>query len=351
LSTNAGSASLPVPGVDLERLSAWMDAQGLPPGAIGRVERLGGGTQNILLRFERGGRAYVLRRPPLHKRANSDETMLREARVLRALAGTDVPHPGLVAVCDDPSVIGAAFFLMEPVDGTVIGEAVAALSTEHPDAAHAIGLSMADGAASMANVDIDAVGLGDFGRADGWLARQVGRWRSQLEGYARIEGYEGAAIDNVDEVASWLDERTPDSFVPGLIHGDFHFGNVMIARDAPVLAAIVDWELATIGDPQLDLAHLFATWPDGREGEAVSPTIPGLPSREELFDRYRQGTTRDLSHFDWYRVLACYRLGIILEGTKARADGGLAPRETGDHLHEVALSLFRQAGRLIDDAR
>jgi aminoglycoside phosphotransferase (APT) family kinase protein len=334
--------------VDLDVLAGWMDDRDLEPGApIEDVERITGGTQNVLLRFRRGERTFVLRRPPPHKRANSDETMRREARVLAGLAGTDVPHPALIAACPDVDLLGAAFYLMEPIDGFNPTLGLPEPHRSDPSVQHAMGLSMADGIAALGRVDVDAVGLRDLGKPDGWLERQVDRWRSHLASYDAIEGYGGpSGIPDVERVAAWLDAGRPATWTPGLIHGDFHFANVLVRRDAGELAAIVDWELATIGDPLLDLGHLLATWPG--PGSPMAVPGAGLPTRDEVIARYAAGSTRPVDDVDWYQVLACYRLGIILEGTHARAAAGQAPKEVGDLLHAHTVSLFEQAHRLID---
>jgi aminoglycoside phosphotransferase (APT) family kinase protein len=335
--------------VDLQRVAAWMDERGLGSGPISDAELITGGTQNVLVRFRRSGREFVLRRPPPHKRANSDETMRREARVLGALAGTDVPHPALIAAEPELDVIGAAFYLMEPVDGF---NATLGLPEPHDsdlDIQHAMGLSMADAIAALARVDLAERALTDLGRPDGWVDRQVARWRKQLDGYSDLPGYPGPAIPRLDDVARWLDENRPAEARMGLIHGDFHFANVLIARDAGRVAAIVDWELATIGDPLLDLGHLLSAWPHP-DGGGIVPIgeAPGLPAPEEVIARYGAQSDRDLSDLTWFRVLACYRLGIILEGSHARAFSGLTPVEIGDQLHRNTLGLFAQAADLID---
>lgn len=335
-----------IPGVDLSVLARWMDARSLGEGPLLDPALIAGGTQNVLLRFVRAGRTYVLRRPPVHKRANSDETMRREARALAALAGTSVPHPGLIAAEPDPDVLGAAFYLMEPVDGFN-----ATLGLPEPFASNAdwqceMGLSMADAIAALAAVDHVAVGLADLGRFEGWAERQVGRWRKQLDGYSELPGYPGPEIPGVDEVGDWLARRLPGSVRAGIMHGDFHFANVLIARDRPAVAAMVDWELVTIGDPLLDLGHLLATWPT-TDGVGVNVMASGLPTHDEVIARYAAQTTRSLDDVLWYRVLACYRLGLILEGTHARACAGLAPKEIGDQLHAHTLSLLAQAQQLI----
>ena len=335
-----------IPGVDLSVLAAWMDERSLGDGPLSAAELITGGTQNILLRFTRSDCTYVLRRPPINKRANSDETMRREARALGALAATEVPHPALIAAEADPEVLGAAFYLMEPIDGFNATLGLPAPFDTDLSWQHEMGLSMADAISALAAVDHVAVGLGDLGRFDGWAERQVGRWRKQLDSYSELAGYPGPEIPGVDAVGEWLAVRLPTDAQPGLIHGDFHFANVLISRDRPALAAIVDWELVTIGDPLLDLGHLLATWPQ-RDSVGLSVMADGLATHDELIERYAAQTARSLDNLLWYRVLACYRLGLILEGTHARACAGLAPKAVGDQLHTHTVSLLEQALTLI----
>jgi aminoglycoside phosphotransferase (APT) family kinase protein len=339
--------------VDLERLREWMDGQGLEAGPLGAVTPLTGGTQNILLRFSRGGRDFVLRRPPHRPHMNGSETMRREARVLGALAGSDVPHSGLIAACPQEDVLGAAFYLMEPVDGFNATVGLPPLHAGDPEIRRQMGMSIADGAAALGRVDHLAVGLGDLGKPDNYLERQVARWRGQLESYREYDGWAGPGeIPGVDRVARWLEDNRPRAFSPGIIHGDYHLANVMYRHDSGALAAIVDWELTTIGDPLLDLGWLLATWPDA-DGVRTTGSVgiqpwDGFPTADELVTRYAEGSSRDLSAIDWYAVLACYKLGIILEGTNARAAAGKAPRATGDMLHASTIGLFRRALGWID---
>jgi len=335
--------------VDLAVLEEWMDSKGLGSGPISGAVPLPGGTQNLLLQFERAGEAYVLRRPPVHKRANSDETMRRESRVLAALDGYEVPHPELIAAEPDESIIGAAFYLMESVEGFIAGSGLPALHAGDPDVRHRMGMSFVDAAAALGVIDHQAVGLTDFGRPDGYLERQVPRWRSQLDSFSELSGYPGPDIPHLDEVGSWLERNRPASFQPGLIHGDYHLGNVMFCNDSPNVAAVVDWELATVGDPLVDLGLIIAMWPEPGAATGLIAVEPwdGFPTIAELIERYRSRSTRDLSMIEWYGVLACYKTGIILEGTHARAMAGRAPTEIGDLLHSVTVGLFERASSII----
>ena len=331
--------------VDVDVLREWMDGHGLGSGPLTGLTALAGGTQNLLLRFERGGRAYVLRRPPEHKRKNSDETMRREARVLAALVGSDVPHPGLIAAEPDETILGAVFYLMEPVDGFTPTTGLPELHAGDPSVRREMGFSLADAAASLGRVDYQAAGLEGFGKPDGYLERQVPRWRSQLDSYAELGGERTPEIPHLDRVGDWLESNRPASFDPGIIHGDYHLGNVMYRHDGPALAAVVDWELATIGDPLIDLGLIMAFWPD-EDGQPTALSVTpweGFPSINEMVARYGEGSERDLSSIEWYGVLACYKTGIILEGTHARAQAGKAPTSFGDLLHATTVGLFHKA--------
>jgi aminoglycoside phosphotransferase (APT) family kinase protein len=337
------------PVIDWSRLEGWMDIHGLEKGAISEARPLSGGTQNIILQFRRGRSEFVLRRPSQHPRANSNQTMMREAQVLGALAASEVPHPRLIAACADTEVLGAAFYLMEPVDGFL---APAGLPPRHAQSAEVrrnMGLALIEGAAALARLDYIKAGLDGFGRPAGFLERQAGRWRAQLEGYGEHDGWPGPVdIPSLDEVQTWLEDNLPASaYRPGVIHGDFHIANVLFRYDGPQLAAIVDWELATIGDPLLDLGWLVATWPDeaGRQPDPEIAVTPwdGFPRAEELIVHYGRCTGRDMSAAAWFVVLACFKLGILLEGTHARACAGKASPEMGLRLHRSSILLFERA--------
>jgi aminoglycoside phosphotransferase (APT) family kinase protein len=270
--------------------------------------------------------------------------MRREARVLAALAGGPVPHPELIAACPTVDEIGAAFYLTELVDGFNPSTGLPPLHAGDPAIRHRMGLAMVEAIAALGLLDHEALGLADLGKPEGYLERQVGRWRSQLESYSAMDGYPGPDIPGVDDVARWLDDHRPDGFRPGIIHGDFHLANVMFRHDGPELAALVDWELTTIGDPLIDLGWMLATWPDeGAPGPAAQVAEGGFPTPDELVEHYGRHSDRDLSTVDWFAVLACYKLGIILEGTHARAFAGRAPKATGDLLHATTVALFERA--------
>lgn len=334
---------------ELAVLAHWMRMAGLGDGTISEPRLLPGGTQNLILMFRHGRRRYVLRRPSLSPRPNADETIRREIRVLAALAETDVPHPRLIAACPEPDVLGAAFYLMEPIDGF---NATVGLPSPHagdPAMRREMGFALVDGIARLGRVDHAAVGLGDFGRPEGFLDRQAGRWRKQLESYVEHDGWPGPQVlPGVERLGEWLGKYRPDTFRPGILHGDYHLANVLFRPDGPSLAAIVDWELATIGDPLIDLGWVLTTWP--RADDPTSMRIEpweGFPEAGELLAYCRDQGDRDLSAIDWYVVLACYKLGILLEGTSARAAAGKADRETGERFHRRSVALFERALALI----
>lgn len=349
---------IPLPDFDgllnWEPFHAWVEAQNLPgKGPVTAVERLTGGSQNNLFLMTRGDGRFVLRRPPQHPRANSNDTMLREARVLCALAGSQVPHPRFLAVCADPAVIGVCFYLMEPVDGfSPRGPLPGAYGTD-VSWRRRMGEEYVQTAAALARIDYTAVGLQDFGKPQNWHARQVGRWRSQLEGYAKMPGYAGMMLPHVEQVGRWLDDNVPDNQRVGVIHGDFQFANAMFSFTQPRIAGLIDWELSTLGDPCLDLSWLLARWVEPGDPGGLAPFLEpwdGFLSRAELMKLYGELTGRDMSAAGWYLALACYKMGCIFEGSYARALAGQAPMATGERLHASAIWLFRKAWQLIRQA-
>lgn len=326
-------------GIDFDALGRWLSEQ-TTPGTVENPQFLTGGTQNVLLGFDWNGERLIFRGPPVNKRKNSDTIMLREARVLSALTGSRVPHPEFIASCDDFDVLGRAFFIMRAVDGFNGVSEVPDHVRDDLAWQHEMGLAHARAVAELGNVDHLAVGLEGFGKPDGWLARQPGRWVGQLESYREFENWPGLDHPGATEIPRWLEERMPEKQATGIIHGDCHTGNVLFSREKPEVAALVDWELSTLGDPLLDLGHLLAS------GHGIS--MPGYPDKAETVAEYGRVSRWDVSDVDFYHVLACFRFGSILEGSQARASAGLVPESVGVRLHERTLSLFDQAMEIIE---
>lgn len=336
------------------KLHEWIQAQDLPgSGPATGVERLSGGTQNNVFLISRRGESFVLRRPPRHQRANSNSTMLREARVLRALAGSDVPHPRFYASCDDLDVIGACFYAMAPLDGFTPWGPLPGQYGSDPAWRREMGRELIRAAAALANVNYQALGLADLGKPEDWHARQVPRWRSQLEGYRQLPNYPGHHLPHVDEVGAWLSDHVPTDRRIGVIHGDFNICNAMFSLKAPRISGIVDWELTTLGDPMLDLGWILASWvaEDDPHGQAplVQPWEDFLP-RSELIRLYGAASGRDMGAVPWFFALACFKLACILEGNYARAKAGQAARDVGDRHHARARWLLAKAKQVIDRA-
>lgn len=316
---------MPVPpGVDLDRLTAWLAAN-VPSGA-GPVEvtLIAGGRSNLTYRLSTvDGPEMVLRRPPLGHVLATAHDMRREYTVLTALYPTAVPVPRTLAYCDDPGVIGAPFYVMAYVDGAVY-RTTADLAGADP----AIGGQLADTLAALHTVDPDAVGLADFGRPDGFLERQLRRWRKQLDAsYTR-------PLDGMAELITRLEKTVPAQGNPTIVHGDFRLDNVVV-QDGRV-AAVLDWEMSTIGDPLTDLGITCVYWDGvGGFGDAFPPspgTLPGWPSRAELVERYARATRRTVDRLDWYVAFGFFKLAVILEGIWCRYTQGLTVGEGFDRI-------------------
>jgi aminoglycoside phosphotransferase (APT) family kinase protein len=336
-------------------VTEWMDAQHEGEGPLSDFEPLTGGTQNVMVAFARGDRRYVLRRGPENPRPRSNDNLLREVRMLTALRSTGVPHARLITSCSDPSVLGGSvFYVMERVDGFNPAASLPPAYAGDFGMSYELGLAVVDALAELGDLVPEQVGLGDFGKPAGFLKRQVPRWLTELESYDRFHGYVRAGLDDVDEVARWLDAHRPALWWPGILHGDYQLSNVLISPLEPRVAAIVDWEMATIGDPLLDLGWLLASWPlPGTRADTLGTAYArggAFPTESELVSRYAVRSQRDLSSIGWYAVLACFKIGIVLEGTHARACAGKAPRDTGDRLHAIAVGLLEQAGDRIAKA-
>jgi aminoglycoside phosphotransferase (APT) family kinase protein len=307
------------PSVDEAALVTWMDAEGLATGAPIEQHYISGGSQNEIFEIRRGDIHAALRKPPSNAPTPRDDGILREWRIIEALDGTDVPHTAAIAVCADSSVLGRPFYLMGFVDGwsTMNTKGWPAPFDDDADARRGLAFELIEGIVRMGNVDWQAKGLGDLGRPDGYHDRQVERWTRFFE---RIKGRE---IPGLPEATAWLAHHRPIDFVPGLMHGDYQFANVMYRHGAPArLAAIVDWEMGTIGDPKIDLGWALQGWPldtNSDAGDIGYVDTSGMPGRLELLDYYAKGSGRQVDDFDYYMVLARWKLAIVLEQGFQRA--------------------------------
>jgi aminoglycoside phosphotransferase (APT) family kinase protein len=302
-------------------LEAFMDAHGLGSGSVS-AEPVGEGHSNVTFELARGGRRWVLRRPPRPPLPPSAHDVLREARLLEAVAGTAIRVPRVVATCDDEAVIGAPFYVMERVDGAVLTSAVPEpLDTE---AEHRrIGDELLDALVEVHAVDPRACGLENYGRPTGYLERQLRRFAGLWEHNRTRE------LPALDRVAAWLGAHRPESPAATIVHGDYRLGNAMFAPAAPArLVAIFDWELATIGDPLADVGYLVATWSQPGDPDDVPFAFdavtrrPGFPTREELVGRYEAATGRSISDLRWYTTLALWKAAVFLEGSYRRRLAG-----------------------------
>jgi aminoglycoside phosphotransferase (APT) family kinase protein len=280
------------------------------------VRYVSGGQSNEVFEVRQGERRWVLRRPSARALERADEGMRREFRVLSGLEGTDVPHPTPIALCEDHSIIGSVFYVMSHLDGFVPVDPLPSPFDDDADARRDLVWCVIDALAALHSVDWQAAGLEGFGRPEGFLARQVVRWRSQLDHYRTRE------LPGIEVVERWLQANVPAEQAPAIMHGDYHLGNLVAGHDLPPhLEGIVDWENATIGDPLLDLGYLLSTWPDPTRPEVTNGRLalhPGVPTRTEMLARYADHTGRDLSAIDFYDVLSQYKLACMLEGIYAR---------------------------------
>jgi aminoglycoside phosphotransferase (APT) family kinase protein len=336
-------------GVDLASLRPWF-AQHVE-GATGaplHATLISGGRSNLTYVVGDGTNEWVLRRPPLGHVLPTAHDMAREYRVLSALVATDVPVPRTFAFCDDETVNGANFYVMENVRGRILRtpDDLAPLTN---DDAQRCSDELVDVMARIHGVDFRAAGLDDFGRPDGYLERQVRRWNQQWEG-SKAAGCPD--VPAIDELARRLRAALPESGPPTIVHGDYRLDNTMLAPDDyGRVVAVLDWEMATLGDPLADLGLFLLYW--GRSEAqvvatgAVISTDAGFRSRDEVIDRYAKASGRPLDQLDWYEVFASYKLAIIVAGIHARY---LMGKTLGDGFEHMGLLVSRLAESAVEFA-
>src|SRR4051794_22862424 len=299
------------PGLDLAALRRWLDAAapGLLDGPL-TGDLIAGGKSNLTYRVSDGTRVVVVRRPPLGHVLATAHDMGREYRVISALRDTPVPVPEAYAWCADDSLLGAPFYVMSLVGGVPYRSA-AELEALGEGRARAIGDRLTDTLADLHDVDVASVGLTDFGRPEGFVSRQVRRWGQQLDASQSRE------VAGIDELRTRLAEHLPPDAPGTVVHGDYRLDNVLVTPDDTV-GAVVDWEMATLGDPLTDVALLLTYQRIGAlgvgAGVSTAPSAPGFPSREAVMERYARRTGRDLGHLGFHEALACFKLAVILEG-------------------------------------
>ena len=312
-----------------------------------RVESHIAGFSNVTCFVYRDGNEYVLRRPPAGLLLPTAHDVVREHRFLNALHPTAARVPRPIAVCEDPEVIGAPFYLMERKHGFVIRDELPEVFSD-PGDRRRIGLEMTDTLAELHSVDWQATGL--RGKAEGYLDRQINRWSSQADlTVGKVRNLPG-----LQEVTDWLKSNKPGESDSTVVHGDYKLDNVMFASELPVqLISMFDWEMATIGDPLADLGWLMNMWgkPPGWQEDDPLPTtaLPGFAARDELAARYAEKSGRRMEHFSWYQVMATWKLLLILEGLYVHYMTGTASNPDSARFEIQVPTLVRRAQLLIDE--
>src|SRR5664279_921564 len=319
-----------------------------PPGSRAgwRAELIQGGKSNLTYRLTDGSHDWVLRRPPLGHVLATAHDMAREYRVMSALAPTPVPVPAMVTLCNDPSVIGAPFYVMEYVQGSILRRTTDTdklTDAQRTVVAHRLIDTLVD----LHEVDPGAVGLGDFGHPDGFLERQVRRWTQQLQRSRSRD------IPGFDDLADQLATGVPASQRASVVHGDYRLDNVMVGPDQQI-RAVLDWEMATLGDPLCDLGLLpvYAVPAPGVAGIVSDGMGPhnGFPSIESLIDRYADRSGLDVSHLSWYTALGYYKLAVICEGIHHRYSTGQTVGAGFDQIGNIVEPLVRAGRRVLTDS-
>ncbi len=310
-----------------EPLEEFLDSHGIGEGRL-EAQRIGEGHSNYTFLLERGGARVVLRRPPRPPLPPSAHDVLREARLLKALEGTPVRVPRVLAVGDDQDVLGVPFYVMEEKRGTVITSGIPD-ALDRPDERRRISEELLDALVELHAVDWRACGLEGYGKPSGYLERQLRRFGGLWEHNKTRE------VPVVEEVGDWLAKNLPASPESTIVHGDYRLGNVMVAAEPPPdVVAIFDWELSTIGDPLADVGYLTVTWvepgdPDDMSFASLSAATRrgGFLTRDELVARYEEGSGRSMSALNWYQALALWKAAVFMEGNYKRFTSGASDDE------------------------
>lgn len=288
------------------------------------AEKFPGGQSNPTFKISAGGSDYVLRRKPPGELLKSAHAVDREFRVISALQDTDVPVPKTYVLCEDDSVIGSMFYLMEYKEGRILWDPLLPEAADNAERS-AIYDGMNKTMAALHNVDIEAVGLTDYGRPGNYFARQLGRWSKQYR------ASETEKIDSMETLMTWLDKNMPeDDGTVGLVHGDYRLDNMMFHSTKPEVIALLDWELSTLGHPLADLANQCMAWMLPRDGRimglaGVDRAQYGIPTDEEYIAKYCERTGRDgIENWNFYLVFSLFRLAAIMQGIVKRAQIGTA---------------------------
>ncbi len=321
----AGRLPLP-PLLVLEPLVDFLDSRGLGRGPV-RWERIGEGQSNVTYLLGRGPDEFVLRRGPRPPHPKSAHDMVREARIQRMVRDQGFPVPEILAVCEDLAVLGVPFYVMSFVRGTVITDTIPG-HLDSPEARRATSLELVDTLVRLHQIDTSHAGLAAFGRPEGYLRRQVERFATLWDGNTTRD------LPAVGELADWLMRNLPESQANAVIHGDYRLGNLMFASDLPPrVSAVLDWEMATVGDPLADLGYLTATYAEHgsiRTPLDLSPVTrePGYLTRDELTTRYRERMGLDIQALPWYEALALWKAAVFCEAIYTRWLRGERPHDT-----------------------
>jgi aminoglycoside phosphotransferase (APT) family kinase protein len=315
------------PLVVREPLEAFLDEHGIGEGRV-EVERIGEGHSNITFLVRRGGARVVLRRPPRPPLPPSAHDVLREARLLRALEGTPVRVPRVLAVGDDEAVLGVPFYVMAEVRGSVLASSIPE-QLDTPAERRRTSEELVDALAELHRVDWRACGLDGYGKPTGYLERQLRRFSGLWEHNKTRE------LDVVEELGAWLRDNMPESQEATIVHGDYRLGNVMMGESVPAeLVAIFDWELSTIGDPLADVGYLTVTWVEHDDPQdtmfanlGAVTRREGFLTREGLIARYEERSGRSVAALNWYQALALWKAAVFMEGNYKRFQAGASDDE------------------------